>query len=66
MKAGETFPVPSRPNLVLNTGNAGRVEILVDGVLVPAIGNPGTVRRDVPLDPDPLKAGLVVPVSTRH
>ena len=33
MKAGETFPVPGRPNLVLNTGNAGRVEILVDGVL---------------------------------
>jgi cytoskeleton protein RodZ len=66
MKAGDTFPVPLRPNLVLNTGNAGRIEILVDGVLVPPIGGPGSVRKDVPLDPDPLKSGQVIPVSTRH
>ena len=66
MKAGETFPVPDLPNLILNTGNAGRVEILVDGVVTPAIGGQGAVRKDVPLDPDPLKAGTVVPVSTRH
>jgi len=66
MKAGETFPVPVRPNLVLNTGNAGRVEILVDGIMVPSIGGPGSVRKDVPLDPDPLKAGPITPVSTHH
>ena len=63
MKAGETFPVPDRANLVLNTGNAGRVEILVDGAVVPPIGGQGAVRKDVPLDPDQLKAGPVVPVS---
>jgi cytoskeleton protein RodZ len=57
MKAGDTFPVPTRENLVLNTGNAGRVEILVDGVLVPSIGGAGAVRKDVALDPDQLKAG---------
>jgi cytoskeleton protein RodZ len=62
MKAGETFPVPSRANLVLNTGNAGRVEIVVDGAVVPSIGGPGAVRKDVPLDPDLLKAGPVAPV----
>src|ERR1700722_16219509 len=66
MKAGETFPVPDRPNLVLNTGNAGRVDILVDGVVVPPIGGAGTVRKDVALDPDQLKAGPVVPVSTHR
>ena len=59
MKAGDTFPVPGRANLVLNTGNAGRVEILVDGAVVPSIGGQGSVRKDVPLDPDLLKAGPV-------
>jgi cytoskeleton protein RodZ len=66
MKAGDTFPVPTRANLVLNTGNAGRVEILVDGVVVPPIGSAGSVRKDVALDPDQLKAGPVVPVSGRR
>jgi cytoskeleton protein RodZ len=63
MKAGDTFPVPTRANLVLNTGNAGRVEILVDGVVVPSIGGAGSVRNNVTLDPDQLKAGPVPPVS---
>ena len=68
MKTGDTFPVPSRPNLVLTTGNAGRVEVLVDGTLAPAIGGAGSVRKDVPLDADQLKAGLPapVPVAARH
>jgi cytoskeleton protein RodZ len=64
MKAGDTFPVPDRPNLILSTGNAGRVEILVDGAVVPTLGGLGAVRKDVPLDPDQLKTGPVVPVST--
>ena len=63
MKAGETFAVPARPNLVLNTGNAGRVEVLVDGNQVPAIGGSGAVRKDVPMDPEQLKAGYVVPAA---
>ena len=63
MRAGETYPVPNRGNLVLNTGNAGRIEILVDGSDVPPIGGPGSVRKDVPLDPDLLMAGPAVPVS---
>jgi cytoskeleton protein RodZ len=66
MKAGDTFAVPSRANLVLNTGNAGRVEIVVDGAVVPAIGGPGSVRKDVSLDPDQLKAGPVVPAAAKR
>jgi cytoskeleton protein RodZ len=66
MKAGDTFPVPTRANLVLNTGNAGRVEIMVDGALVPSIGGQGTVRKDVPLDPDLLKIGPVTAVPGRR
>jgi cytoskeleton protein RodZ len=66
MRAGETWPVPDRGNLILNTGNAGRIEILVDGTEVPSIGGPGSVRKEVALDPDLLKAGPVLPVSGRH
>jgi len=66
MKAGETFAVPGRDNLVLTTGNAGRVDILVDGTLVPPLGGAGAVRKDVSLDPDQLKSGPIVPASTKR
>jgi len=66
MKTGETFAVPARANLVLNTGNAGRIEILVDGSPVASLGGPGSVRRDVPLDPEQLKIGLVVTPPARR
>jgi cytoskeleton protein RodZ len=66
MKAGETFIVPDRDNLVLTTGNAGRMEILVDGTMVPPLGGAGAVRKDVALDPDQLKAGPIVPAATKR
>ena len=66
MRSGEIFPVPTRPNLMLTTGNAGKVEVLVDGIPAPALGGIGIVRKDVPLEPDPLKTGAVVPVSTKR
>jgi cytoskeleton protein RodZ len=66
MKAGETFPVPDRANLLLTTGNAGRVEVVVDGAVMPSLGAVGTARKDVPLDPDQLKAGTpAVPPAKR-
>jgi cytoskeleton protein RodZ len=42
---------------LLSTGNAGGMELLVDGVVASSIGPPGAVRRDLPLDPDPIKEG---------
>jgi cytoskeleton protein RodZ len=57
MKAGETWPVPPRSDLLLTAGNAGGTEILLDGVATPSLGAPGTVRRDMPLDPDQIKDG---------
>ena len=30
---------------------------LLDGVATPSLGAPGTVRRDMPLDPDQIKDG---------
>jgi cytoskeleton protein RodZ len=57
LKAGETWPVPSRPDLLLTTGNAGGTDVLVDGASTPSLGGPGAVRRDMPLDPDQIKDG---------
>lgn len=57
MKAGETWPVPVRPNLVLTTGNAGGTELIVDGVLAVGLGGPGMVRRDLPLDLEMIRDG---------
>jgi cytoskeleton protein RodZ len=55
MRAGESWPVPKGPALLLTTGNAGGTEVLVDGTPIPPLGGPGAVRRDVPLDPDMAK-----------
>jgi cytoskeleton protein RodZ len=57
LKAGETWPVPPRSDLLLTAGNAGGTDILLDGVATPSLGAPGTVRRDMPLDPDQIKDG---------
>jgi cytoskeleton protein RodZ len=57
LRAGETYVVPNEPGLMLTTGNAGGVEILLDGKKLKSLGSVGLVRRDVPLDPKKLKDG---------
>lgn len=57
MSVGKTFNVPDREGLVLDTGNAGALDITVDGTPVPKIGGVGAVRKNVPLDAERLKAG---------
>lgn len=55
LRAGETWPVPMRPQLLLTTSNASAMELLVDGVAGPPLGT--GFKRDVSLDPDMVKAG---------
>jgi cytoskeleton protein RodZ len=43
--------------LLLTTGNAGGTDLLLDGLATPSLGASGTVRRDMPLDPDLIKDG---------
>lgn len=57
---GSNFVLPAQQGLKLTTGNAGGLEILVDGVVVPSLGPFGAVRRDVSLDPERLKAGTAL------
>jgi cytoskeleton protein RodZ len=59
LKAGETYRVP-QAGLILRTGNAGALELLVDGKPVPSLGALGTLRRNVTLEPAALLAGTAV------
>jgi cytoskeleton protein RodZ len=60
LKAGESCRAPARPGLSMRTGNAGGLEITVDGVAAPPIGGRGMVRRNVALDGHALLAGSAV------
>jgi hypothetical protein len=55
MKGGESYRVPDRAGLVLDTGNAKGLMLKVDGKPVPAAV--GMVRRGIALDADALAAG---------
>jgi len=57
LHAGETWTVPQHRGLVLTTGNAGGTVLVVNGVASPTLGNSGTVRRNLPLDPDLIREG---------
>ena len=60
---GDTWPVPQTPGVLLTTGNAAATEILVDGVAIASLGGSGSVRRDLTLDYDQLRAGKPVPAG---
>jgi cytoskeleton protein RodZ len=61
---GETWNVPVRPNLLLTTGNAGGLDLLVDGNATAPLGADGAVRRDLPLDADVIRDGkLAMPLA---
>lgn len=57
MSPGAIFEVPDQTGLVLDTGNAGGLDIIVDGQRVPKLGDIGAVRKSVSLDAGRLKAG---------
>lgn len=54
---GKAIEVPDEDNLVLDTGNAGALNISVDGDPAPSLGDIGTVRKNVTLNASRLKAG---------
>ena len=54
LKAGEAYAVPNRRGLFLTTGNAGSIEVKVDGKPIPSLGRVGSVRRDLPLEAESL------------
>jgi cytoskeleton protein RodZ len=57
LKPGEIYRVPDRAGVSMQTGNAGGLEITVDGKPAPSIGPNGAVRRNVSLEPQALISG---------
>ncbi len=57
LNPGDVYHVPDRPDLMLTTGNAGALEVTVDGRVAPSLGPKGAVRRNVALDTESLLAG---------
>jgi cytoskeleton protein RodZ len=54
LQPGDAFVVPDRQGLVLWTGNAGGIEVIVDGAPLPPLGAENRVLRDVSLQPQAL------------
>ena len=61
---GDRYLMANREGLIMLTGNAGGLEISVDGDIVPSIGPSGAVRRNILLDPDALVEGRAVRETT--
>ncbi|MGE5504709.1 MAG: helix-turn-helix domain-containing protein [Actinomycetota bacterium] len=57
LRKGDSYRVPNRSGLTLMVGNAGALEVTVDGRKAPALGATGQVKRDIRLDPDKLLSG---------
>ncbi|RDD60987.1 RodZ domain-containing protein [Ferruginivarius sediminum] len=55
LHAGDVYHVPDRPGLMLHTGNAGGLEVMVDGDRIAALGGTGEVRRNILLEPEQLR-----------
>ena len=50
MQAGDAYEAPLGENLLLDTGNAGGLRVIVDGQEAPPLGSIGDVMRRIPLD----------------
>lgn len=54
LRAGEVYQAPSGAEFTMMTGNAGAIDILIDGKSMGALGPRGEIRRHVALDPSVL------------
>lgn len=57
LRQGENYDPPLKPGLTLTTGNAGGLDIILEGNTLPSLGGVGIVARGIPLDVQQLKAG---------
>jgi cytoskeleton protein RodZ len=52
LRPGDVYRVPDKAGLKMQTGNAGGLQVSVDGGQSAAMGSPGQVLRGVPLEPE--------------
>ena len=58
LRPGDSHAVPSGADLLLETGNAGGLQITVGGKRIPSLGPIGQIRRNIPLDAEQLLSGV--------
>lgn len=51
LNAGESYEAPNRSGLIMQTGNAGGLQVEVDGRVIGVLGKGGEVITRIPLDP---------------
>jgi cytoskeleton protein RodZ len=61
LRAGDRYLVPDEPGLTMTVGNAGGIDVFVDGGKAPSLGSVGVGRRGVMLDPERLASGTALP-----
>jgi cytoskeleton protein RodZ len=61
LRAGDRYLVPDEPGMTMTVGNAGGIDVFVDGDKAPSLGTVGIGRRGVMLDPDRLASGTALP-----
>ena len=61
LRAGDRYLVPDEPGLTMTVGNAGGIDVFVDGDKAPSLGTVGVGRRGVMLDPERLASGTALP-----
>ncbi len=54
LKPGDQFLVPNEPGMTLSTGNAGGLTVTLDGKVLPKVGEPAQVKRNISLNPSDL------------
>jgi cytoskeleton protein RodZ len=57
LRPGDSYRVPNQAGLTMMTGNAGVLDVFIDGAAAPALGTVGQVRRNIALDADRLRTG---------
>lgn len=57
LRKGDVYRVPNNASYTMLTGSAGALDVYVDGKQAPSLGQMGTVRRGIQLDPEKLLAG---------
>jgi cytoskeleton protein RodZ len=65
LRPGEAWPVPVRDGLLLDTGKADGLEIIVDGQPAPTLDGLIGVRRNIALEPERLRQRLA-PLPTAN
>lgn len=59
LEPGERFPLPNRNDLALSTGDAGTLEVVVDGESRGPLGQAGQMVKNLPLVPEQLRSRAV-------